>query len=541
MYDSVLTQYSIVWNLSQNVDRMNLAIKLGLAPCLTPTMIPFVTNRGGPITGLEALSLQGIPVDTILFTRETEDQLADLAGNAMSTTVVGSAIIAALVLGKDLIAKRNDVARKVLKKEADAMEVDEEIVSPAAVTSQIIGQSELAERTLDLSKTASVDLPVLLANAHRSRRLCQCEGRVNMTDKPLNECTACGTTTCESCGGRPEHEYVRIDLAANPRLAPGDFEKELREVLPMRLAVAGFTDAVKAAEGSIQAARQDDATFDARFNAWHQALLDVGASDLLYAGAKRQEVWTAVFKSATAQLELVLHHDKPEWVLYGRPKADVPANSIIRKVLAYPVARLRCGTTLFEGTWELALPRTTTLPLQLRGETLVDSWEHQIGLQLPQFKDTKVWSRLHVTIGSDRANALDRDVSGTYQLYDKCGTASSSLYKRVEGGTEGEPPLFFFLDPTRTDSNENDCFVFSRTHMRLQFGEARQIVARMALKFASRPVPGKEKPMLVPVPGWRPNSVEGSQDEECAVHCQWVPAAALSMQVCLEHFAFPET
>ena len=51
------------------------------------------------MVGLEALSMQGLPVDKLLLTRESEDQLADLAGNAMSTTVVGACILAALVKG----------------------------------------------------------------------------------------------------------------------------------------------------------------------------------------------------------------------------------------------------------------------------------------------------------------------------------------------------------------------------------------------------------------------------------------------------------
>ena len=60
-------------------------------------MVPYVTNRGGPLTGLEALALQGIPVDDLILTRENEDQMADLAGNAMTSTVVGSAIVAAFI------------------------------------------------------------------------------------------------------------------------------------------------------------------------------------------------------------------------------------------------------------------------------------------------------------------------------------------------------------------------------------------------------------------------------------------------------------
>jgi len=43
--------------------------------------------------------MQGLPIDELLLTRESEDNLRDLAGNAMSSTVVGSAIIAALIVG----------------------------------------------------------------------------------------------------------------------------------------------------------------------------------------------------------------------------------------------------------------------------------------------------------------------------------------------------------------------------------------------------------------------------------------------------------
>jgi hypothetical protein len=51
--------------------------------------------------GLEALSMQGPPIDELLSTRESEDNLRDLAGNAMSSTVVGASMIAALIVGMD--------------------------------------------------------------------------------------------------------------------------------------------------------------------------------------------------------------------------------------------------------------------------------------------------------------------------------------------------------------------------------------------------------------------------------------------------------
>lgn len=59
-----------------------------------------MTSRGGPLVGLEALSLQGLPIDGLLFTRENNDQLQSLAGSAMSSSVIGTCVLAALVIAR---------------------------------------------------------------------------------------------------------------------------------------------------------------------------------------------------------------------------------------------------------------------------------------------------------------------------------------------------------------------------------------------------------------------------------------------------------
>ena len=55
-----------------------------------------MTDRGGPIIGREALALQGIPPQSLSLTHETDKALLHFAGNAMTTTVVGSVTLAAL-------------------------------------------------------------------------------------------------------------------------------------------------------------------------------------------------------------------------------------------------------------------------------------------------------------------------------------------------------------------------------------------------------------------------------------------------------------
>jgi hypothetical protein len=67
--------------------------------------------------------MQGLPIDELLLTRESEENLKDLAGNAMSSTVVGSAIIAALIVGtKRLEPGTGEVEVK--------MDIDQESIIP---------------------------------------------------------------------------------------------------------------------------------------------------------------------------------------------------------------------------------------------------------------------------------------------------------------------------------------------------------------------------------------------------------------------------
>ena len=106
---SKLTYNRRCWELSQNVDRWQDASNLGIISCITPTGEQFLTSRGGPVTGLELLMLQAIPVDSISLSRETDRELQDLAGNAMTSTVVGAAVLCALKVGVDLLqAVRED-------------------------------------------------------------------------------------------------------------------------------------------------------------------------------------------------------------------------------------------------------------------------------------------------------------------------------------------------------------------------------------------------------------------------------------------------
>ena len=88
-----------VWNLQQNVNWETGHTKQEVCPCLTPGMPPWVTNQGRPLIGLECLHLQGIPTNRLSLATESNPELMDLAGNAMTVTVVGAALAAGLFCG----------------------------------------------------------------------------------------------------------------------------------------------------------------------------------------------------------------------------------------------------------------------------------------------------------------------------------------------------------------------------------------------------------------------------------------------------------
>ncbi|CAL1714237.1 unnamed protein product [Somion occarium] len=506
-----------VWNLSQNVDRSTGSSKAGICPCLTPSMIPYVTNRGGPMVGLEALSLQGLPVDELLLTRETEDQLADLAGNAMSTTVVGAVMMAAMFVAKELLKSGDDGQTYEQKKqivaddddeEEDAtMEIDQSHTGDS-VEDHITGEGLLTEKPLPLAATSKTSLQELLTDAERSVRFCLCEGRTTVTDRQVLRCKDCGSTACVKCAGRPEHNYEPIDVIANPRIHPSQFEQKLKDTLPMSVEVGPVTqdllDDLKTSAALLIPEK--------RWTRWTQAVLRATREELRFAEPKRQDIWSITYQSPSALLELSLHPQQPEWRLFGKPLDNEPANSELRRLLEnYPVARFVCKDGLFNGRWEFAFPHTIAVPLTIKGSEPVPSYEQKLGLQVPNLRDKMVNSILNISVPAEQVQKFERNISGAYTLFDKCGTAMGALHKKeATDADSGLPPIYLFLDPFRCSDPKDDGFVFSISKRRLEYGETRPVIAELDVK-------------------WRQSTKE-SQVVSCIVPYRWTESAEVSLK-----------
>ncbi|KIM21844.1 hypothetical protein M408DRAFT_29225 [Serendipita vermifera MAFF 305830] len=507
-----------VWNLSQNVDRQIGSGRLGIAPCLTPTMIAYITNRGGPLVGLEALGLQGLPVDRLLLTRETQDQLADLAGNAMSTTVVGSSMILALMLSVPILEKALEARDE--QNEDESMRVEAEtIVERSQYTDtlddRIAGLDQLAIHPLEISGTSELSWPELLQKSTDARRWCRCEGRLSVSDRQMQECQDCGTTACVKCGLRPEHNYQKV-VFSTPRPQPVSFAEEAKKALPMAVT---FSNVPSADDFDAMASTTSGQRDSALWRSWKGATILAISGQLSFVDLRRQEIWVVIYESANARLELHMHPKQAEWRLFAIPDPSLNANSPVRGMLNSPVARMRCEDAALSGTWEFAVPVHSRVNLVIQGvgegeDALTDSWQKSLGLLDAKFRDKMVWKQLSISIedGSRPEDNFDRDVAGTYVYLPRCGTASNSLHKRVrdaEGNPvdDSQPDLYFFLDPTRCREGSWDRFVFSSSTRRYEFEECRPIVAKIA-------------------PTWRQTD-RREQRVEASADWKWISAASV--------------
>ena len=89
-----------MWNLRQNVNWEAGHTRHEMCPCLTPSMLPWVTSLGRPLIGEECLRLQGLPLRRLSLLEESNAAPMDLAGNGMTVPVVAAALAAGLWCGQ---------------------------------------------------------------------------------------------------------------------------------------------------------------------------------------------------------------------------------------------------------------------------------------------------------------------------------------------------------------------------------------------------------------------------------------------------------
>lgn len=443
-------------NHTQNVDRETDSLLWGIISCLLPRSFIYVSDLGRTLVAEDNLRLQGLPLGAISFTTESPGELLDLAGNAMTTTVVGSALLAAFITGFRLFPTATNDSSAATLNDAPPLEV-RSLSVPA----------ECNERTCNPPVPAVAELQ---DKASRSLRRCYCEGSSNLCSKPLQRCLDCGHTTCIACGGNPEHRYQQDQVLSQRRIAPFSFTEWLKSALPLRLTINAALQAGSFAEQlRASACKSSDA---ARYL---DAVSAMSRATLSLQCVRRTHCWTVSFAGPNARLDFVIDDNGLEWRLHILPSRSLAVGDWLRQALKEPVARSKVsGSDLFPNEWAWRVPVPSPLALRVRfGGPTVPTWLARSGL--PDYERHTQPQCLEVFPTSSAPSDLERLLSGNYRLFPRCGTSFESLYRKI--GNNG-PTVFFFQDPERTEEVSHDPFVFSHNTSRLEYNEVRSILAK---------------------------------------------------------------
>jgi hypothetical protein len=528
---------TMVWNLSQNVGRDTMG-KLGLCQCITPTGVPYVTSRGGPLVGEELLTLQGIPSDDLLLTKESEANLKDLAGNAMSTTVVGACILSALVHGHEALGPRDKKAPSV------GAIVSSLVPRPLNPPSEVIVTQELGQYQTRPLLLGPRDMPNgtaiadVLKKAASSSRKCLSEGPEEaLPVESIGICQECGHTasslyaTPERKSFYEEHDFIPMSDSSSgieARMAPGAFRKELQSLLPMRLEINHL---------DVDSLDRPDSVGDDLWSGWKQCLHDAiivttedGTNKPLefrFTQLVRGLIWTAHYTGSadesSSRLELRISGTGATWLLF----AEAPLKrGPLRDAMERPVARLQLNksdSSFLTGSWELCLPETSSVNLKIQGQGKgIDSWRRRLGLE-GQFASEARYEKLSISVESeDCEKDWKAKIEGVYRLLPKCAAACGSLMKKEKQPSNKddiEDDLFFFLESGRYTLPEDDAYIFSPTSHRTAYGEYREVLMKIDPRKKYRPIIGSSDS----------EHEEGTDVVPAIIPGKWVPAGGMSM------------
>jgi len=230
---------SFFWNISQNAGKeKHRGAKSGIAGCITPGGNVFLPHQGRPILGSEKLLLQGIPYFRLLLNNETEVQLGDLAGNAMSLTVVCATMLGALTCKQlrteCLEAGKNVDPTKLLEKTASLPTKALQERLDADIRMNIAGTHR--DSTLPCISSVFKQLAPLAEEAVEASILCTCEssGR-NSSTCEFVQCRQCGVSCCRDClhstAGYQLKSHDTKSITVGDR-TQGAFQSKLQNIVP---------------------------------------------------------------------------------------------------------------------------------------------------------------------------------------------------------------------------------------------------------------------------------------------------------------------
>jgi len=456
-----------VLDVSQNVDRSTVftsafASKFGTIGCITPSGQPILTDQMRPITGIEALALQGLPLDDLVLSTETQAQLQDLAGNAMTVPVVGAVMLSIFTAAYEVL---QETADSMAQSRSGFVDTDMEDSEPETHVKDVAVWSLGSFRDALMGRVAEL--------VSRAARLCFCPsvGKMTSNHEEWLRCRDCGATACNRCRGNPQHRFEEWTMPrrmsqAELRLQlrsclPGAFElhadcSDITQVLSLQGCVGSYTSSVTKC---------------------------VGHNLFYFQHVKVTENVTVEFKSINLVARLVLTSTEATWYLFPIRCAGDRNTGLD---FPQPVARGEFA----RGSVQLRSSAQTLDPSGADWSVWVQRYcDHDFLVEiLPNIKEGKVAETLTVRLATNHPEGIDvpnsfpepvleaikERVCGLYRHMPQCGTPEDSLYV-MQGGSSKQ---VFFKHVESTGDPKEDEFVFADNGRQLEVGEYRNVTLK---------------------------------------------------------------
>lgn len=227
--------HSFSWDLSQNVTRTTFrTATVGVSGCVTPGGELLLPHKGRTVMGYEKLLLQGIPFSRLLLGPETEVQLSDLAGNAMSVSVVSATMLAAICAPQ--LRKEKKTSWNVLISEY-ALSQQHDAAKGAVLSERGDFHNSPHSDSKTFEEVFSNIVHEYARDAFYSSVMCTSETSGTMSkDSRILMCSVCGMSISDEYSGRYQtssHDLKKVEFhPGNVRPDSHEFERKLRCAVP---------------------------------------------------------------------------------------------------------------------------------------------------------------------------------------------------------------------------------------------------------------------------------------------------------------------
>ncbi|KAI2469441.1 hypothetical protein F4781DRAFT_431325 [Annulohypoxylon bovei var. microspora] len=437
-----------IYDLSQNIDRGVGGSPFGITGCLTPSGIHYMSDQCRMVSGYETLALQGLPLNRIEFATETQQELIDLAGNAMSTTVIGAVLVAFF---KSVCSQPGRLEKYFNRSLSLGKKHEVRLIADSKLK-EVPGFSTTEAQPLKMTTIREL--------LSRSRRYCFCNGSAKYSTDDFVKCIRCLTIRCKWCAGNPEHCFKPTERPADYLLL-SEVEQEIMHFFPgtiRGLATANWLSSASTTERTIADIPK--------------AIHKLGDVTFYYESIRVTEVVTICYTGQCGfNVRAKLSEDGITWYLYLDPWSD--AGIDLRRELDTLEPKLGMKYILFPqpiAKAKVSESSKSTLPDP-------DNWQlwrfKTIPMDVSVVRDGDIVRITDVRPHKSSNYQLGfGGVCGSYQHFPTCDGPEHSLHAQIE------KKMFLFKDVWRTLTPDVDGYVISQSCRQLENHEYREVLVK---------------------------------------------------------------